>query len=114
MAGHHTYHVNMRDYMDRRVTPAKQVTSPTWGPPSPCKQALRLLLSIPLSGIPYNWLIETIYFNGYNNLLASIFYCSLVFSLICTDREIFNSIHYTAIQGSMYIIITIYKVLEEG
>ena len=32
--------INMRDYMDRRVT------SPTWGPPSPCKQALGLLLSI--------------------------------------------------------------------
>ena len=27
--------------MDRRVTPPKQVTSPTWGPPPPCKQALR-------------------------------------------------------------------------
>ena len=25
--------------MDRRVTPPKQVTSPTWGPPPPCKQA---------------------------------------------------------------------------
>ena len=32
----------MRDYMDRRVTPPKRVTSPTWGPPPPCKQALRL------------------------------------------------------------------------
>ena len=30
----------MRDYMDRRVTPSKRVTSPTWGPPPPCKQAL--------------------------------------------------------------------------
>ena len=32
--------IKMRDYMDRRVTPPKQVTSPTWGPPPPCKQAL--------------------------------------------------------------------------
>ena len=32
----------MRDYMDGRVTPPKRVTSPTWGPPPPCKQALRL------------------------------------------------------------------------
>ena len=30
----------MRDYMDRRVTLPKQFTSPTWGPPPPCKQAL--------------------------------------------------------------------------
>ena len=27
--------IKMRDYMGRRVTP------PTWGPPPPCKQALR-------------------------------------------------------------------------
>ena len=32
----------MRDYMDGRVTPRKRVTSPTWGPPPPCKQALNL------------------------------------------------------------------------
>ena len=33
-------HIKMRDYMNRRVTPPKRVTSPTWGPPPPCKQAL--------------------------------------------------------------------------
>ena len=26
--------------MERRVTPPRWVTSPTWGPPPPCKQAL--------------------------------------------------------------------------
>ena len=26
--------------MDKRVTPPKPVTSRTWGPPPPCKQAL--------------------------------------------------------------------------
>ena len=30
----------MRDYVDRRVTPPKQVTSPTGVPPPPCKQVL--------------------------------------------------------------------------
>ena len=30
----------MRDCMDRRVTPPERVTSPTWGSPPPCKQAL--------------------------------------------------------------------------
>ena len=30
----------MRDYMERRVTPPKRFTAPTWGPPRPCKQAL--------------------------------------------------------------------------
>ena len=32
--------IKMRDYMERRVTPPRWVTSPTWGPPPPCKQAL--------------------------------------------------------------------------
>ena len=36
--------IKMRDYMDRRVTSPKRVTSPTWGPPPPCKQALSLHL----------------------------------------------------------------------
>ena len=35
----------MKDYMDRRVTsPAKRFTSPTWGPPPPCKKALFLFV----------------------------------------------------------------------
>ena len=34
--------IKMRDYMDRRVTPPKRVTSPTWDPPPPYKQALYL------------------------------------------------------------------------
>ena len=32
--------IKMRDHMDRRVTPLKRDTSPTLGPPPPCKQAL--------------------------------------------------------------------------
>ena len=31
--------------MDRRVTPPKRVTSPAWGPPPPCKQALKQFLN---------------------------------------------------------------------
>ena len=34
-------HIKMRDYMDRQVSPPKRVTSPIWGTPPPCKQALR-------------------------------------------------------------------------
>ena len=33
----------MRGHMDRQITPPKRVTSPTWGPPPPCKQALSLI-----------------------------------------------------------------------
>ena len=32
--------IKIRDYIDRRVTTPKRVTSPTWGSPPPCKQAL--------------------------------------------------------------------------
>ena len=31
----------MRDYVNRGLTPPKWVTSPTWGPPPSCKQALK-------------------------------------------------------------------------
>ena len=34
-------HFKTRDCMDRRVTPPRRVTSPIWGTPPPCKQALR-------------------------------------------------------------------------
>ena len=36
--------IKTRDYMDRRVTPPKRVTSSSWGPPSPCKQAIKVML----------------------------------------------------------------------
>ena len=40
-----TFTIKTRDYMDRRVTPPKRVTSPSrsWGPPLPCKQSLKYL-----------------------------------------------------------------------
>ena len=33
--------IKVSDYMDRQVTPPKPVTSPTWGPPTLCNQALK-------------------------------------------------------------------------
>ena len=38
--------INMRGYMDRWVTPPERVTSPTWGPPPPCKHALSLVVNL--------------------------------------------------------------------
>ena len=35
--------IKIRDYMDRRVTPPKRVTSATWGSPPPCKQAVNCM-----------------------------------------------------------------------
>ena len=37
--------------MDRGVTPAKQVTSPTWGSLPPCKQALKYLCEIRIESL---------------------------------------------------------------
>ena len=37
---HLSNQVKMRDCIDRRITLPKRVTSPTWGPPSPCKLVL--------------------------------------------------------------------------
>ena len=37
------YEIKMRDYVERQVAPTKLVTSPTWGRPPPCKQALNNL-----------------------------------------------------------------------
>ena len=37
-------HIKMRDCLDRRVAPPKGVTSPTWGPPPPSKQTLRIAM----------------------------------------------------------------------
>ena len=36
--------ITMREYMNSRVTPPKRITSPTWGPPPLCKQALKELV----------------------------------------------------------------------
>ena len=38
--------IKMRDHIDRWVTPHKRVTSPSWGPPPPCKQALNGITSV--------------------------------------------------------------------
>ena len=46
--------IKMRDYMERRVTPPRRVTSPTWGPPPPCKQALTKECNPNQMGAGYN------------------------------------------------------------
>ena len=47
--------LKMRDYMERRVTPPKRVTSPTWVPPAPCKQVLKIRpVLISISAIANN------------------------------------------------------------
>ena len=39
--------IKMRDCIDSRVTSPKRVTSPpSWGPPPPCRQALRIVMGI--------------------------------------------------------------------
>ena len=54
--------IKMRDYMDRRITPPKRVTSPTWGPPALCKQALSATWKNS-----YHFLIEFIPLASFSN-----------------------------------------------
>ena len=42
-------HIKMRDYMDRRVT------SPTWGPPPPCKQGLKWTIFLLIDQYTMKW-----------------------------------------------------------
>ena len=47
--------------MGRQVAPPKRVTSPTWGPPHPCKQALILhAVAFHLIGLSCMWQIPMI------------------------------------------------------
>ena len=49
-------YMEVRDYMDRWVTPPKRVTSPTWDTPPTCKQALKVVVSVKttLMSLGYN------------------------------------------------------------
>ena len=71
-------HIKMRDYKDRRVTPPKRVTSPTWGPPPPCKQALNRDDFLQYNGnqfhISEKWLELPL---NRKTIFESIFFCNL-------------------------------------
>ena len=54
--------IKMRDYMDRRVTPPKRVTSPTWGPPPPSPKERYSLYHQNLAYFPqmYFWIVKVL------------------------------------------------------
>ena len=52
--------------MDWLVTPPKPVTSPAWGPPPPCKQALSIIFTVDCANnVP-------VYLNEYKSWLFLI------------------------------------------
>ena len=59
--------------MDKRVTPLKRVTSPTWGPPPPCKQALKRNEVPGFRGIPICFLFVCLF---KKTIVTSIELCS--------------------------------------
>ena len=73
--------------MDRRVTPPKRGTSPTWGPPPPCKQALIMLIFTFLS------------FLGFYNLSRvtltkqSLLLLLLLLLLLSHSIKLWNAVH---------------------
>ena len=60
--------IKMRYYMDRRVTPPKRVTSPTWGPPPPCKQTLSSILYWSNCLVHYTFFKNALMIHEFNNL----------------------------------------------
>ena len=62
--------------MDRRVTPPRRVTSPTWGPPPPCKHALKHTVVAKF----IIWLVFV--------LNAAIFFQNYLISLRCSYTAI--------------------------
>ena len=56
--------MKMRDCMDRRVTPPARVTSPTWGPPPSCKQALSPVAYIFQRSFSRGLFLEGLIFGG--------------------------------------------------
>ena len=66
--------------MGRRVTSPKRVTSPTWGPPPPCKQALSLKFTY------YNWSYDS---HNCKKTMINIDVLFILVSLSCdTERQI--------------------------
>ena len=66
--------------MDRRITPPKRVTSPTWGPSPPCKQ----VLSRALNGI------EVMQNNGKERAARKNLFFGYLDLLILTDLMRFS------------------------
>ena len=65
--------IKMRDYMERRVTSPKRVTSPSWGPPPPCKQALSLQCALIQScTLPLHLLLKECYKLGRKNNVQKV------------------------------------------
>ena len=67
--------IKMIDYMNRRVTQPKQVTSPTKGPPPPCKKAKSTILGqiVHVCNCKDDWMIKRV--------LLIIFYLNLFLTL---------------------------------
>ena len=79
--------------LDRRVTPPKRVTSPTWGPPPPCKTRFKVVFSLFFArntGIPVVYVPQSITDNCVKVSRES-FGCSsqlsCVFLLLCQVRH---------------------------
>ena len=81
--------------MDRRVTPPRQVTSPTWGPPPPCKQARKNKNNTPNWWTYFEFHAEKFYgatseINRTNFGFASRKYYYKIYSFIARESFLIN------------------------
>ena len=77
----------MRVYMDRRVTPPYRVISPSWDPPPPCKQALRIYLRALVCSQQYTFLPCMFCFPNSDHVMFSreFAFCLFInYAYICT------------------------------
>ena len=86
--------MKMRDYMDTRVTTPKWVTIPTWGPPPPFKQALkvspaRFLQFQQLNHSPFiNWVNLVPLESHFYDLISCYYSVSYTHLTLPTNREV--------------------------
>ena len=90
--------------MNRRVTQPKRVTSPTWGPPAPCKQALSLSWPSP---VLYRNLVLKYPFQS-----RPFYFMQLLYGVSTFLKSYCHGRHATLLKSAGVTIVTTAKNLE--
>ena len=82
-------HIKMRNWMGRQVTPHKWVSSPTRGPPPPCKQAINKLVKVWVEML-YMGIILPFSFRLFVCLFVLFCYCFFFFTPLWKFQILFS------------------------
>ena len=94
----------MKEYMNRRVTQPKRVTSPTWGPPPPCKQALSLSWPSP---VLYRNLVLKYPFQS-----RPFYVMQLLYDVSTLFDELLSRLSWRLLNSAGVTMVTTAKILE--